>query len=562
MKKDKRIELLCPAKNLETGIAAILHGADAVYTGAPRFGARRAAGNSVSDIEKLVEFAHRYYASVYITLNTVLFDDEIEDVHRLTVALYNAGVDALIVQDMAFFEMDLPPLPLHMSTQCHNTDIERVKFFEDAGAERVILARELSLNEIKNIRKETSIRLEAFVHGALCVCYSGQCYMSLAAGGRSANRGDCAQPCRKKYSLWHPGGKEIIRDKHLLCLKDMNRSDSLEEMIDAGITSFKIEGRLKDISYVKNITAFYRKKIDRILEQRDDLSKSSSGNTRIFFEPDPQKTFNRGYTDYFFPECRKIMFSPLTPKSIGAEAGRVVFRGKNRIEVESSLDFCNGDGFCFFDEKDELLGFRAERVDERTIYASLPDELRKGDFVYRNHDASFVTMLKGKTSERKVQIDAFITDTENGLEVTFSDEDGNSVKQVITCERQEATDRERAYEIIKKSLARLGDTIFELRDLSVEMNPFFSIRPSDLNSTRRQLSELLLIKRLDKYLLQRIKREKKYPQYIKNITSDYNVTNALAEKFYTEILQIQYGLKEDPFGWRVKILDGGKNKKR
>jgi len=293
----KYIELLSPAKNFEVGKAAIDHGADAVYIGAESFGARAAASNSLHDIEKLVNYAHQFYSKVFVTVNTIIYNDELERAEKLIFELYNIGVDAIIIQDMSILLMDLPSIPIHISTQAHNYDFEKIKVFDTIGVDRIVLARELPLNEIKKISQRIKAEIEYFIHGALCVCLSGQCYFSFALTGKSANRGECTQPCRMKYNLLNEKGDVIIKNKHLLSLKDLNLSNYLSDLIDVGVSSFKIEGRLKDIDYVKNTTAFYRKEIDKLINEK--LKKASSGVIYHFFEPDLNKTFNRTYTNYF-----------------------------------------------------------------------------------------------------------------------------------------------------------------------------------------------------------------------------------------------------------------------
>lgn len=344
MVRNGRIELLAPARSLDVGVAAINHGADAVYIGADRFGARVAAGNGVGDIERLAVYAHRYGARVYVTLNTVLYDGEVEAARRLVYELYNAGVDALIVQDMSLLMMDLPPIALHASTQCDNRTVEKVRWLERCGFEQVVLARETSVEMMRRIAGETSVALEAFVHGALCVCYSGQCYMSEAVKGRSANRGECAQMCRLPYSLSDDEGRVYARERHLLSLKDFDASRSLKEMIDAGIASFKIEGRLKDESYVKNVTAYYRRRLDAILEGDGERRASSSGRTRFFFEPDTRKTFFRGATEYFLHGRKPDIWQFDTPKSMGEPVGRVRDVWRNALSVEGGRGLRMGTG--------------------------------------------------------------------------------------------------------------------------------------------------------------------------------------------------------------------------
>ena len=351
----KKIELLSPAKNLEFGREAINHGADALYIGAPAFGARAAATNTIEDIDALVNYAHLYGAKVYVTVNTLLYDSELDDAVKMIYQLYDAGVDALLIQDMGLWYCDLPPIALHASTQCHNASIERIKFMESTGFSRVVLARETSLEQMRAIHKATHLELEAFVHGALCVSYSGQCYMSQYLNNRSGNRGCCSQPCRSSYDLLTDDGRLLVKDRHLLSLRDFNASQHLESMIDAGIVSFKIEGRLKDLSYVKNITAYYRRLLDGILEGRQ---RASSGTTTFFFTPDPDRTFNRGYTDYFL-RGRQPMANFATQKSMGKRVGEVTAVGRRSLTVDGTEPFANGDGLCYLDADNRLQGFLA-----------------------------------------------------------------------------------------------------------------------------------------------------------------------------------------------------------
>ncbi|MGL4491476.1 MAG: peptidase U32 family protein, partial [Tannerellaceae bacterium] len=342
--KKRTIELLAPAKNIACGIEDIKHGADAVYIGAPKFGARSSAGNSIEDIRNLVAFAHQFNAKIYVTLNTILRDEEIEEAEELIRQLYYANVDALIVQDMAVLKMNIPPIAIHASTQTDNRTVEKVQFLASAGFSQVVLARELSLNEIRTIHENCKVALECFVHGALCVSYSGQCYISHAFTGRSANRGECAQFCRLPYNLIDADGKRIETQKHLLSLKDMNRSKYIEDLIEAGVSSFKIEGRLKDISYVKNVTAFYRKAIDAVLEKRSDCKRSSRGISEISFTPNIHKTFNREYTDYYLNERDKEVANYGTPKFKGEYIGSVVKCQQKEIRIKSDKRLANGDG--------------------------------------------------------------------------------------------------------------------------------------------------------------------------------------------------------------------------
>jgi len=363
MASKKIIELLTPAKNLICGRAAISHGADAIYIGGPKFGAREDAGNSLQDIEKLVEEAQVFGVKVYVALNTILYDSELEDARQQIRNLYDIGVDALIIQDMGILEMDLPPIALHASTQLHNYLPEHIKFLEAVHFKRAVLARELSIDQIRNIRSQTSIELEAFVHGSLCVSFSGRCYLSHAIGGRSANRGACAQPCRKRYTLYDADKKVISADQHLLSLKDLNQSGSIKELAEAGIQSFKIEGRLKDVDYVKNITAFYRKKMDAFLEDQPEFQAVSVGKSFLSFEANPAKSFNRGTTDYFLHGRSKEIVSFESPKFLGELVGEVSQVTTKYFEIKSALEIANNDGLVFISAAGESVGIKVNVVE-------------------------------------------------------------------------------------------------------------------------------------------------------------------------------------------------------
>ena len=410
------IELLAPAKDLESGIAAINHGADAVYVGAPAFSARVSAANSIEDIEQLCRHAHLYHAHVHVALNTILTDSELDQARKIVYKLYEAGADALIIQDMGLLQIDLPPIALHASTQTDNRTLEKVLFWEKMGLQRAILARELSLEQIRNIRKHTNIELEAFVHGALCVSYSGQCYMSQACTGRSANRGNCAQFCRLPYTLTDADGKVIRENSHLLSLKDMNRSGSLEEMIQAGITSLKIEGRLKGIDYVKNITAFYRKKLDAIFEKEAKYGPASAGKVELTFTPSPEKTFNRGATEYFLHGRENVMVEPDTPKSIGEPIGKTLNINGNKIRISTTQTLHNGDGLSYVDENHELAGFRINTADGGLVTTLEPVRgLKEGDSVYRNLDIVFDKQMRGESAVRRIPVDIHLTESDEGF---------------------------------------------------------------------------------------------------------------------------------------------------
>ena len=437
MIKQRKIELLAPAKNLEGCIEAINHGADAVYIGAPKFGARAAAVNSLEDIEALVQYAHLYNARIYVTVNTILKEEELKETEEMIHALYRIGVDALIVQDMGITKLNLPPIPLHASTQMDNRTPEKVRFLWEAGFRQVVLARELSLREIKNIQTACpETPLEVFVHGALCVSYSGQCYVSQSCFGRSANRGECAQFCRLPFSLVDSDGKVIVKDKHLLSLKDMNQSDELELLLDAGASSLKIEGRLKDVSYVKNVTAAYRQKLDAIFARRPEYVRASSGTCSFEFKPQLDKSFSRGFTHYFLNGCDKEIFSFDTPKSLGEEMGTMKEARGNYLTVAGLKSFNNGDGVCYLDEQGRLQGFRINRVDGKKLNQQEKHRITHRTVLYRNFDQEFERVLSRKSAERKIEVRISLTDNEFGFSLRLTDEDDNSVTLAFPREKE------------------------------------------------------------------------------------------------------------------------------
>ena len=486
----KKIELLSPAKNLEVGIAAINHGADAVYIGGPSFGAREKVGNSIEDIEALCKHAALFDAKVYVTMNTLLYDSELEDARKLAYDCWNAGVDALIVQDMALLNMDMPPIALHASTQCHNIEAEKVKFLEDVGFSQVVLARELSIEQIKDIRSKTTVPLEYFVHGALCVSYSGQCYLSHVIGGRSANRGACAQPCRLSWNLENAEGKRLISNRHLLSLRDLNNSKNIEELIDAGITSFKIEGRLKDVDYVKNVTAYYRKTIDEIIERRDDICRSSRGESSPSFYPAPEKSFSRGFTDYFIHGRQKYIDAPYSPKSMGEYLGTIEKVKNKSITIKTGKELHNGDGLCFLDRENNLLGFNVNAVDKsqqdnkttrqqgvrlQTISSNTDISMAtrfkiEGSKIFRNHDNVWEKELEKSNGNRKQKISLRFSDTEDGfaLSAKLYNTDSEYITTNISIEKEVAINTEKALDNIKSKLSQWGDTEFSVEEIDVE----------------------------------------------------------------------------------------------
>ncbi|MCG8686984.1 MAG: U32 family peptidase [Desulfobacterales bacterium] len=532
------LELLAPAKNLEFGKAAINHGADALYIGARKFGARAAAGNPVADIEQLCNHAHKFNARVYVTLNTLLFDNELEPARKLIQRLWNAGADALIIQDMGLLEMDLPPIPLFASTQTDNRTPEKVRFLEESGFQRVILARELSLSQIKKIRAKTNVALEAFVHGALCVCYSGQCYMSAAIGKRSANRGACGQPCRLAWDLVTGTGERLVQNRYLLSLKDMDRSDQLEALAEAGISSFKIEGRLKDIDYVKNITGFYRQRLDSLIEQNSKYTKASSGKTQLGFIPDPAKTFNRGSTPYFLFGRKGPVHSFDTPKSMGEMIGKVTKKTQDHLVLDRPHDLTNGDGICFLDKEGKLTGFYINKVDETgQIFFPGKTNLRKktipkGTLIYRNHNNTFSKELAGNTATRKIGLSLEFYETDHGFYLSAKDEDGVRAKVSLNLPKEPAKNPDRAINVIEKQLSKLGNTIFTLEKLEIHSQPYF-LAAKTLNQLRRELIETLEEKRIEVYPRIQVKPRPEPVRFYKTrLDFRANVANVLSKQFY------------------------------
>jgi len=531
MKTAKKIELLAPAKNLDTGIEAINHGADAVYIGAPQFSARASAGNSLEAIGQLTGYAHAYWAKVYVALNTIIYDSEFPVVEKYISELYSMGVDALIIQDMGILNLPLPPVPLHASTQCNNRTVEKIRFFEEAGFSRAVLARELSLSGIKAIAQQTNLQLEAFVHGALCVSYSGQCYISQALAGRSANRGECAQFCRLPYTLQDASGKIITRNKHLLSLKDLNLSEQLEDLLDAGVTSLKIEGRLKEISYVKNITAYYRKRLDEIFLKRPEYIRASSGNSVPFFVPDPAKSFNRGFTTYFLNGRNHEIASPETPKSLGEPVGNVKDLNRNYFTISGQKTIHNGDGLCFIDSKKELQGFRVNRVESGKIFPAEMPAINLGTTLYRNYDHEFEKTLSKKSAERKIEIEFELAENAFGFSLTATDEDFCRVTVNLPFAKEPAQKDQQAN--YREQLSKLGATSFELRQLTVSLSGNWFIPSSLLSELKRRVIERLLSARKINYRQAKRIIPAVFPVYPKtHLTYLDNVANKNAEAFY------------------------------
>ncbi len=490
------IELLSPAKDCVTGIAAIDHGADAVYIGAPRFGARAAAGNTIAEIRQLTEYAHQFHAMVYVALNTLLNDEELQEAVTITWQLSEIGVDALIIQDMGLLECDLPPLPLHASTQCDNRTKEKVKFLEEVGFTQVVLARELSLAQIAQIRTATSVPLEFFIHGALCVSYSGRCFMSETVAGRSANRGECAQFCRHRYTLKDGAGKILKKDSHLLSLKDLDLSHHLRALIDAGISSFKIEGRLKDTGYVKNVTAFYRTAFDRIIDADENLLRASSGRCTFAFTPDPARTFNRGGTDYFLINPQNNPGSLLTPKSIGKEIGHVRKVLENSFEIDTIEKVANGDGLCFFTTDDTLIGLRVNRVEGARVFPKDRVFLLPGTTLYRNFDIVFSRQLQKSGKCRKIAVAVTLSETPDGFGFMIEDEDGCRSFIDTPLIKEKARNPETMREILIQQVQKSGSTVFSVQQVVVDIEPIPHFPVALINDIRRKALDAHLQVRL------------------------------------------------------------------
>ncbi len=542
------IELLAPAKNADCGIEAIRHGADAVYIGAPRFGARAAAGNSIEDIARLVSFAHQFRARVYVAVNTILQDEELKDTEAMVWDLYRAGADALIVQDMALLQLNLPPIPLHASTQMDNRSTEKVRFLQQQGFSQVVLARELTLQQIRTIHEACpSVPLEVFVHGALCVSYSGQCYVSQHCFNRSANRGNCAQFCRLKFNLVDADGRIIEQDKHLLSLKDMNQSDQLEQILAAGASSLKIEGRLKDMAYVKNVTAYYSQKLNAIIRNHPEYVRASSGESTYSFRPQLEKSFNRGFTHYFLNGRKADIFSFNTPKSLGEEMGYVKeIRGKSII-VAGVKPFNNGDGLCFMDENGKLQGFRVNRVDDSNkIYPVEMPQIKPRTRLYRNFDQEFDRLLSKPSAERVLGVRWRVGEYPDGFVLTLKDEDGVSVSVPFAMEKEQARSPQDVN--IYKQLSKLGGTIFECEAVDLDLQDNWFVPSSLWAEWRRQVVDRLMQARRVNFpvLYRKIPTEftktlrvnqKKEDKPLQGVQLTYlaNVMNSRAEAFYTSL---------------------------
>lgn len=534
MIKARKIELLAPARNLECGIEAVKHGADAVYIGAPKFGARSAAGNSIDDIAKLVSFAHLYNVRIYVAVNVILKDEELSEVQSMIEQLYSVNVDALIIQDLALLQLNLPPIPLHASTQLDNRTSEKVDFWDKAGLHQVVLARELSLSQIRQIHAACpQVILESFVHGALCVSSSGQCYASQACFGRSANRGECAQFCRLAFDMVDADEKVIIAGKHLLSLKDLNLSDRLEELLDAGVSSLKIEGRLKDVSYIKNITAYYRQKLDAIFARRAEYVRASTGKSTYTFKPQPDKSFNRGFTHYLFDGRGEDIAAPDSPKSMGELMGTMKESRGSYITVAGLKPFHNGDGVCYLDEKQHLHGFKVNKVDNNRLYpqgGSVP-YIKPHTPIYRNSDQEFERILSNPSAERKIKIQITFDESASGFSSTMSDEDGNSVTLALNMTKEKARSSQR--DRLQEELGKLGNTPFEAEKVDINMLEDWFIPMSAVADLRRRMvDELIRVRHINYPREVSVIKPTAHPFPEQQLTYLGNVMNEEAARFY------------------------------
>ena len=553
----KKIEILAPAKNLIQGMGAINAGADAVYIGAEMFGARTNATNSLEDIAELVRYAHLFKAKVFVVVNTILYDHELEDCKRLIYRLYDIGVDALIVQDMGILEMDLPPIVIHASTQANNRDPQHVKFLKDAGMKRVVLARELNLDQIKEISAASDVELEFFVSGALCVSFSGNCYMSIAGGERSANRGSCAQNCRLPYNLIDGNGKTLIANSHLLSIKDLDLSDQLPQLIEAGITSFKIEGRLKDMVYVKNNTSYLRKKLDAFLEHHPAYEKASSGRTFYNFEPEMGRSFNRGYTDYFVNKRTEKIGSWASPKSQGQVIGKLIESKNKGYLIENAEKLNNGDGLYFINAEGEPDGVQVNTVSNNWVVPNVFRPIPVGTLIYRNSDAQFNKLVERDDSTvRKIGVKLTFSETDNGFELLAVDEDGHQSIAKVDAAKELAKSEDVGFANMKKNLAKTGNTPFVADEVEVLFSKHWFLPISRINDARRLVLEQLMDVRVQEYQREEHQLEKtSHPYPVSKLDFTYNVSNPLARAFYhrhgvTEIEEA-FELKWDPGKSRV-----------
>ncbi len=555
----KKVEILAPAKNLSQGMAAINSGADAVYIGAPQFGARTNANNSVEDIADMVRYAHLFKAQVFVVINTILYDNELETCQKLIHELYHIGVDALIVQDMAIFEMDLPPIVIHASTQANNREPKQVQFLKEAGMKRVVLARELNLDQIKEIKEKCDVELEFFVSGALCVSFSGNCYMSVAGGERSANRGSCAQNCRLPYKLTDGNGDTLIENSHLLSIKDLDLSDQLPQMIEAGVMSFKIEGRLKDVVYVKNNVSYLRQRLDAYLngDGKENYTKASSGRIFYTFDAEMGRSFNRGYTDYFVNKRFKKIGSWESPKSVGQIIGKLLEIKNGKYLIENADKLNNGDGLYFINNENEADGVQVNTVDNGWITPNNFKDIAIGTLISRNSDANFNKQVeKDNSAIRKIGVALKFEETQYGFLLTATDEDGHVSSEGFKVSKELANKEGFLKGNLEKNLIKTGNTPFIVDDISIELEDNWFVPISKINEIRRTVLEKLIDIRIEEYDKDEqaiVKTNHPFPE--KTLDFTYNVSNKLARQFYkrhgVEEIEKAFELQWEPGKARV-----------
>jgi len=531
----RHLELLAPARNADIGIEAVNHGADAVYIGGPAFGARAKAENSVADIARLVVHAHRYHARVFVAFNTIFHDNELEAARDFAWQFYEAGADALIVQDMGLLEMDLPPIQLHASTQTDIRTVEKAIFLDRVGFSQIVLAREMDLATIRKVAESTTCNLEYFVHGALCVAFSGQCYISHAHSGRSANRGECAQECRLPYTLEDAQGRILAKDKHLLSMKDNDQSANLRALIEAGVSSFKIEGRYKDMAYVKNATAYYRQLLDGLLDEMPEYARSSSGLCTYSFIPQPDKTFNRSTTEYFIHGRGEDVGAFDTPKFAGEELGKVTRVGQDHFEVDTTVELHNGDGVCFFDVHKELVGLRINTVQGARLYPNeMPADLRRNTTVYRNRDHAFMRQLEKPSAERRIPVILTLKETDNGFALSVIDADGCSAEAQCIADKLPAQNTGKAEATLRENLGKLGGTDFAVKEIILDIGQSWFVPASVVNALRRDAILRLQQVRAESYRRPQPATPAEPPAIYPEDTLSYlaNIYNRKARAFY------------------------------
>jgi len=555
----QKVEILAPAKNLAQGMAAINAGADAVYIGAPQFGARTNAHNSLEDVAEMVRYAHLFKAQVFVVINTILYDDELDTCQKMIHDLYNIKVDALIVQDMAIFEMNLPPIVIHASTQANNREPKQVDFLQKAGMKRVVLARELNLDQIKDIHENSDVELEFFVSGALCVSFSGNCYMSIAGGERSANRGSCAQNCRLPYKLTDGNKDTLIESSHLLSIKDLDLSDQLPEMVKAGVMSFKIEGRLKDVVYVKNNVSYLRTRLDEFLngEGKEKYTKASSGRTFYTFEAEMDRSFNRGYTDYFVNKRIEKIGSWESPKSKGQIIGKVIDVKNGKYQIENATQLNNGDGLYFLNENGEADGVQVNTITENWITPNNFKNITIGTLISRNSDANFNKQVeKDNSTIRKIGIELKFIETQYGFELTAIDEDGHQSTHELKITKELAKKEGFLQSNLEKNLPKAGNTPFIVDHIDIKLQNNWFLPISKINELRREVLSNLITTRVEEYKVDTqeiIKTDHPFPE--KTLDFTYNVSNKLARQFYerhgVEEIQKAFELQWEPGKARV-----------